>query len=179
MLSGEKHAYKQNEVEQNRTIRRYRELRSSNILKAIGVSEQLARTLPDKNGKRYRIDQDYVLTVVRKMYPDWFDAVAEQAYLVRNQPKEEANKVATIEIQQELYDKLFEKPFTSRKLDILSHLTTVELVGKAGRAAKYIREAVQDGQAAKPRKQKVFNVMKLADYQTAVTNMELDVHALV
>ena len=71
--------------------------------------------LPDKTSKVYRVDAIFILSIVKRLQPDYFKAVVDKAHDVRFTPKEDEDKVATITMSKTLREALFSRPFTSRK----------------------------------------------------------------
>jgi len=82
ILSGTKQAFKKHEVTET-TSRKYRELRASNILKVVMPNDKIAKYLPDKSARHYRINQEFILAIVGKLEPEYFQAVTKSAHDIR------------------------------------------------------------------------------------------------
>ena len=92
-------------------IRRYKELRMSNILKQVLPHPVIESYLPDKKGDRYRVDEWFVLSIINKIEPDWFGAIAEATFAERYRPKDEDAQVTMITMTEAMKKALMESPF--------------------------------------------------------------------
>ena len=89
-------------------------MRTSNILKAVLPHSAIEKHLPEKRGKHYRINQDFVLAIVAKLEPSYFKLLTDQAHDVRYKAENSAAKTEKLVMKKELYEALFARPFVSR-----------------------------------------------------------------
>lgn len=114
MLTGEKKYFEEAEVAKI-NVPRFKELRLKNILEKTQSSATLKTYLPDKTSNRYCINQDFVLRLIAKLEPDYFEALTSSSFAARHQNPELEGKKTTISLKKEVYEKLMSQPFTSSK----------------------------------------------------------------
>lgn len=84
VFSGDKRAFKKSEVVVP-VVRELRELSPSNLLNAIGEHQLLYKYLPDKKGKTFRVDRDYIRTIIAKLEPEFWEGVCKKAHDIRHE----------------------------------------------------------------------------------------------
>ena len=112
----------------------------------------------------YRIDQPFLLRIVKKLKPEYFEKIVSASHRARFESPKAEDKVYEITMLKTVYEKLMAFPHHSRKLRLrpIAALIFILLV-KKGRAAKYLK-VNGIGNKKKPRQAKKYQVLLLAEF---------------
>lgn len=99
-------------------IQQFRELRTKNILKSVLPHEEIEKYLPDKGSKHYNVDQNFILRIIKKLEPVYFEKIHQAARDARYENLERADKTATITMTKATYELIMSKKFVSGKLNL-------------------------------------------------------------
>jgi hypothetical protein len=100
-------------------VPRYRELKLKNVLKQVLPNAKLESYLPNKRSNKYLINQDFVLRLVAKLEPEYFDKLTASSFDARQKPLEQDGKKEQIALSKEVYEALMKEPFKSSKSSFL------------------------------------------------------------
>ena len=85
------------------------------MLKRILPNPALEKCLPNKGAKTYRVNASFLLAIISKLEPQYFNMLVDHATDVRCNVADDATKIKEITIKKTLLDALFLRPFKSRK----------------------------------------------------------------
>lgn len=139
-------------------IRSYKELRLRTILEQVLPHPQIESYLPDKKREVYRVDEWYVLSIVAKIEPEWFNAIVKATFERRYTVKDEPEKQFELNMSEKLKKVLIDTPFQPRKI---------------GKARRFMRQAAL-GVAKPKRAQKSYRIPSLKRFKKAKTEGKLD-----
>jgi hypothetical protein len=103
-------------IKPNQKYAKVQRIKALEHLKAIGVNADLSLYLPIRTSKKWVLDEDWVLTVIKTLLTKWFKAVATAARDLRFTPENKDGKVEAIAINSTLWAALCARPFRSGKL---------------------------------------------------------------
>lgn len=119
ICGSQKKAFEKSEVARV-AIRNYRELRMRAILKQVLPHPEIESYLPDKRREVYKVDEWYVLSIVNKVEPDWFGAIAQATFETRYKPKADIEKIGELQMPVKLKKALMDMPFQPSKFNFFS-----------------------------------------------------------
>ena len=76
----------------------------SNLLEAMGEHPKLYEYLPDKRGKTYRVDRNFIRTIIAKIEPEFWEKVSTRAHDIRHEFGDNGDKIDTITMDKKLHD---------------------------------------------------------------------------
>ncbi len=97
IFNGKKKVFKKSEIEEVR-VRGYNELKVSNILKAVLPNDKITEYLPDKRGAHYKIDSKFVLSIVKKLEPEFFEHILIGCRGIRQENVEDPDRIEEIDM---------------------------------------------------------------------------------